>query len=97
MNNKLNHRVLKEPLIWFLALVVLYFIYPVSPGDFSICIYKYLGWENCWGCGIGKSLSCAMHGELTESFEYHTLGIFILPLMMSRIAITTFNRLKPHR
>jgi hypothetical protein len=95
MTKKINYKFLKEPIIWVVAIIALFFAYPVSPGDFSFCVYKFLGWENCWGCGVGKSMSCAMHGELTESLENHKLGIFILPLMISRIAITTFNGLKP--
>jgi len=97
MSKIYNYKLLKEPIIWLTALVVLFFIYPVTPGDFSLCIYKFLGWGNCWGCGIGKSMSCAMHGELTESLEYHKLGIFILPMMISRVANTIYNGLKPRR
>lgn len=84
----------KEPIIWLLALIVLYFIYPVSSGDFSFCIFHLMGWENCWGCGIGKSMSCVMHGEIKESFNYHYLGIFTFPLLASRVAILTYKGLK---
>jgi len=87
-------RPFKEPIIWTAALVILYGIYPVSPNDFSLCIFNYLGWENCWGCGIGKSMSCAMHGEIEESLNYHYMGIFALPILAGRIVHLTRYNLK---
>ncbi len=85
----------KEPILWSAALVILYTIYPVSPQDFSFCLLSMLGWENCWGCGIGKSMSCAMHGQIQESLNYHFMGIFALPLLASRIALLTYKNLRP--
>lgn len=84
----------KEPLVWSAALVILYSIYPVTPQDFSLCLFHLMGWENCWGCGIGKSMSCAMHGQIQESLDYHIMGVFTLPLIASRIVLLTFKQLK---
>ncbi|NLE58349.1 MAG: DUF2752 domain-containing protein [Planctomycetes bacterium] len=32
----------------------------------------------CPGCGLSRSLSCAIHGMFGASWEYHPFGVFFL-------------------
>lgn len=34
----------------------------------------------CPGCGMTRSLSCALRGMVRESWDYHPLGLFVLAL-----------------
>ena len=36
----------------------------------------------CPGCGVMRSLSCGIRGELSESWNYHPMGLLILALFV---------------
>lgn len=42
----------------------------------------------CPGCGLSRSLSCAVHGMLGASWEYHPFGIFFL-VVFATIALVS--------
>ncbi len=41
----------------------------------SLCLFKFAGFESCWGCGIGHSIHHTLHFQLTEAVKHHWLGI----------------------
>jgi hypothetical protein len=41
----------------------------------SFCIFKFIGFKSCMGCGIGHSIHHALHFEFRESIEDHLMGI----------------------
>jgi len=47
----------------------------------------------CPGCGLTRSLSCAIRGLFLESWQYHPMGMLILGLF----AFTAFQSLLPRR
>ena len=55
----------------------------VSPPQGSgvvVCWFKDATVLPCPGCGLTRSLSCAIRGMLVESWHYHPMGPFILAL-----------------
>lgn len=76
-----------ELFFWLIALVLLYTADLHS--DFTLCIPSHLGLTNCWGCGIGHSITAAMHGDFVASWNYHWLGIFALGVILWHIAKLT--------
>ncbi|WP_374166920.1 DUF2752 domain-containing protein [Arcticibacter sp. MXS-1] len=44
-----------------------------------------LGFRWCPGCGLGRSIACVLHGEVTRSFDYHWFGIPALAVLIHRI------------
>ncbi|PID93694.1 MAG: hypothetical protein CSA94_02440, partial [Bacteroidetes bacterium] len=48
----------RELCIWITALLLLYTADPNA--DFTLCIPSNLGFKNCWGCGIGHSITALM-------------------------------------
>jgi hypothetical protein len=63
-----------EPIIWTLALVVLFFLDPSGTSN-SFCLFKLAGFASCWGCGIGHAIHYALHLDLQNSLDAHILGI----------------------
>lgn len=87
-----------EAFIWLLALVLLAFM-PVDATDTSLCMFHQLGIESCPGCGLGHSISAALHGDLVLSIDGHPLGIIAVVLLIFRIiavfkAYFDYNKIK---
>ncbi|WP_308379142.1 DUF2752 domain-containing protein [Parapedobacter tibetensis] len=69
---------------WVLALVLLYFSNPHAH-HFSLCPLENAGFTWCPGCGLGRSITLLMHGELKASLSMHWLGIPALLIIIHRI------------
>ncbi|MGQ9797983.1 MAG: DUF2752 domain-containing protein [Ignavibacterium sp.] len=50
--------------------------------QFTICPLSNLGFEHCPGCGLGKSISMILHGNIFDSFDFHLLGIPALIIIL---------------
>ena len=83
-----------QPLSWTIVLVVLYFMDRSSTSG-SLCLFQFLGLENCPGCGIGHSISEALHFNFSKSFEAHIMGLpatVFLILFIIRTFISSIKR-----
>jgi hypothetical protein len=47
-----------------------------------LCFFHSSTGIDCPGCGLTRSLSCAMRGMVAESWHYHPMGILILALFV---------------
>jgi len=67
------------------ALVYLMFIDPYSEGHLQLCGFNLLGFENCPGCGLGKSISFIFRGDFASSWRSHPLGFAAVLLIIFRV------------
>jgi hypothetical protein len=74
-----------ELFIWTGALLFLYFGVGDSGAQTSLCIFHWMGISVCPGCGIGRSMHAALHGDLTRSFHYHWFGVPGVAIIAYRI------------
>ena len=74
-----------EAIIWITAIIFLAIIEPTESSHFTICHLSATGIEFCPGCGLGKSASYILHGDLYNSINTHPLGIFALIVLTIRI------------
>jgi hypothetical protein len=72
-----------EALVWFTGLLILAFA--GTDNHFTICPIKNVGVDFCPGCGLGRSVSLILRGQVTASFHAHPLGIFALFILSFRI------------
>lgn len=77
-----------EALVWAAGLIVLAVADAGSP-HFTVCPLGNAGLDFCPGCGLGRSVSHALHGDLRESLQAHPLGIFAIIVLSFRIANLT--------
>lgn len=75
-----------EVLFWTSALIYLAMINPLAQQAISLCPLHTLGFEHCPGCGLGRSVSFLLHGNIVESFSSHWFGIPALLIILHRIA-----------
>ena len=75
-------------IIWIIALLLLFFM-DTSNETGSLCIFKFIGFTSCPGCGIGHAIHYALHLNFMRSFHEHILG---LPATMT-ILYTVFKPL----
>lgn len=73
-----------ELIVWTIGLLALAISdFPASCVGF--CPFKWLGFAWCPGCGLGRSISYLLHGNLNLSFQTHPLGGAALIILASRI------------
>jgi hypothetical protein len=72
-----------ELLAWLGGLTFLALMNPYSDSLPSLCLFKRLGLP-CPGCGLGRSISFLLHGDLQRSLQTHPLGIFALIVLVTR-------------
>ncbi|MDP3444674.1 MAG: DUF2752 domain-containing protein [Ignavibacteria bacterium] len=77
-----------EAFIWLMSLILLAFMNPENT-QATFCVWHYVGFDSCLGCGLGHSISAAFHGHWVQSFEFHPLGIFAIIVLLFR-AISLF-------
>ncbi len=73
-----------ELIFWAGALVYLSCINPAAE-HMSLCIFHWLGISWCPGCGIGHSISYALHGNWSEAWQAHFMGIPAIAIISFRI------------
>jgi hypothetical protein len=77
--------------VWVTGLIYLALINPAEQIHFSICIFKWMGFSFCPGCGLGHSVSWLFHGDFIQSFQAHPLGVFAVAILLFRIFTLTKN------
>ena len=82
----------KEAMIWLIALLALAIYSPINDVHITICPLALAGFEHCPGCGLGRSISYFLHGNLNASFHAHWLGIPATFLLSWRI-ISVFHKI----
>src|SRR5687768_16635591 len=74
-----------EAIIWCVGLTLLACTAIGESSHYTICPFTLMGFENCTGCGLGRSISLLFHGEIRQSFEMHPLGLFAVIILTFRI------------
>lgn len=65
----------------WLGLLLAFFSPPRGAG-ISLCWFQDATGLPCPGCGLTRSLSCALRGMFLESWYYHPMGLFIFALFV---------------
>ena len=84
-----------ELICWILAIVILYFS-TMKNGEISFCVFKWIGFAVCPGCGLGHAIHAALHLHFAESFQYHPLGIPAVIIIFNRIKQLLRNQKHQH-
>lgn len=74
-----------EGFVWISALTYLAFFFDPVESHFTICPLSNFGFEDCPGCGLGRSISLLFSGKFIESFQTHILGIPAVVILLLRI------------
>ena len=78
----------RDPAIWWVVLVVLFFMDSNGP---SLCLFRWIGFHSCPGCGLGHSMHEALHGNWKGSVEYHILGLPAVILLLLHIITSIYS------
>ncbi|WP_299497177.1 DUF2752 domain-containing protein [Mucilaginibacter sp.] len=84
-----------ELLFWVAAIIALAVADPSVEPQYSLCPLKLMGITWCPGCGIGHAISWLIHGNLTNSWRAHWLGVPALILITYRIYVLGRKALRP--
>src|SRR5690349_10704652 len=84
----------REPAIWLAALCLLFFMNTDGP---SLCLFRWMGYQSCPGCGLGHSMHEALHGEWRNSIKNHVLGIPAIILLLVHIGTSIYSITKTNK
>ncbi len=73
-----------EMICWILAIGALATSNP-HEHHYSLCPIANLGFDFCPGCGLGRSISALLQGEIATSFSLHWFGIPATGILIYRI------------
>lgn len=74
-----------ELIVWVGAITIFSVSYPKTINHFTLCPIENLGFLWCPGCGLGRSISYLLHGDLKLSVEQHWFGIPAFCILIFRI------------
>lgn len=75
----------REAWLWTAGLLGLAILAPTLDGAVTLCIPTLLGFDGCWGCGLGRSIGHLARGHMEESWAAHPLGIPAVLIISARI------------
>jgi len=51
----------------------------------QLCLYRRWTGRMCFGCGLTHSVSALLHGQISASWHWNRLGVFILPAALAAV------------
>lgn len=78
---------------WVVALVLLYFANPAEYHH-TLCPLGAAGFSWCPGCGLGRSITLLMHGDVLGSLQMHMMGIPVFSVLLYRIYMLAKKELR---
>ena len=85
-----------EAFIWLAVLISMMLSRPVTEGHLTLCPLALMGFDWCPGCGVGRSMILALHGQISASISMHPLGLVALAVLAERIYEILFLNPKIH-
>lgn len=85
-----------EALLWLAVLTSMVISRPITEGHLTLCPLALTGFHWCPGCGVGRSMILALHGQLSASISMHPLGLVALAVLAERIYEILFFNPKIH-
>jgi len=86
-----------ELILWVAALILLGTSQPAVSHErkhFTFCPLANMGLSWCPGCGLGRSVTHLLHGNIMESIRFHWLGIPAVLIIGYRIIVLGSYQLK---
>lgn len=74
-----------ELIFWLTAIISLAISDPSLP-HYSLCVFRFLGWQHCPGCGLGHAIAYLLRGDIVKSWHSHPLGGFAIIVIFRRMA-----------
>ncbi|HLP29313.1 MAG TPA: DUF2752 domain-containing protein [Candidatus Didemnitutus sp.] len=75
----------REAWLWTAGLVGLAVLAPTLENTVTLCVPTLLGFDGCWGCGLGRSIGYLAHGDVSASLASHPFGIPAVLIISTRI------------
>jgi len=85
---KIQQYVLKRldlELVFLVASLLSFALSNPENEHFNLCIFKWLNFNYCPGCGLGHSITWFFHGDFSKAYESHFFGIPAVFIILHRI------------
>jgi hypothetical protein len=91
MAKRLQPRFSFEALIWALALAGAALLGPAMHDNITLCVPTLLGFDGCWGCGLGIGIAETLRGNFAAGFDHHPFAWLAIVVLSLRIVQLTFT------
>lgn len=84
-------------------LVIFPFILLALPGNlfdsgrFTICIFKLLTGEECYGCGLSRACMHLVHLDIKEAAFYNKMSFVVLPILCGLLLAEVIRSIRLYR
>ena len=85
-----------ELIFLIISLFLLYGLDPTA-NEISLCFLHNLGFSDCIGCGLGKSIHYFLILDFQESVRHHWFGMFSVFIILYRISQLIKNNLRSYQ
>ena len=92
--NQVVFRLPVEAIVWTAGLLILALYDPHQQEHMSICVFNNLGFQYCPGCGLGRSISYFLRGDIMMSLTAHPIGIAAALILVYRIYKSSMDYIK---
>ena len=83
MKSVFRHPAFPEAFIWLGGILMLAFTNPYVQ-QWTLCPLHNMGFYFCPGCGLGRSISMILQGNVVDSWHMHPLGGLALLILVTR-------------
>ena len=73
-----------EIIFWISGMVLIFFMNTES-NQATLCVFRFIGFNHCPGCGIGHSIHHALHFQFWQSYQSHWMGLPSVVIIFFRI------------
>ncbi len=94
---RMRRRIPREAFLWTAGLIALALHDPDTRTHLALCPLYRAGFDFCPGCGLGRSISYLLHGDIALSLSTHPLGLFALIVLSYRIVQLLRHRTPVYR
>lgn len=77
------------PFIFYLGVKLL-----VNYNSYSICIFKIITGNNCWGCGITRAFNELFCLNFQKAYDYNPRIVIVAPLLFYIWIVTLIREMK---
>lgn len=81
-----------EAICWSSAILIISLASMDGP---SLCFFKLAGIPFCPGCGLAHAMQEAIYLNFRDSLSHHPMGLPAVLILLYRIYILTFKKIKP--
>jgi len=77
---------------WIVGLAALCISNPRAESVIELCVFKWMGFSGCPGCGLGHAIGFLARGEWALAVESHWMSPVVVVVLLGRIGTLLLSK-----